>query len=811
MLSFSKAADVILKLPADGNIELDPSYSAAYETLSADPGVQDAMARGAELQLNDSTSYFWERAGDILRSDFVPNEQDILRARVRTTGIVQQNFAIDGRRYTMFDVGGQRNERRKWIHVFDGVTAIIFVTALSEFDQVLFEDETINRMDEALLLFEQILGHKSFRNTSIILFLNKRDLFEEKLKRGVPLTAWDKDYSGGNDYHTALDHVKARFLALNKRPEQRQIYAHATCATDTDNVQFVMASVFDIILKENLRKMDEMTADALSNPGGGGGGSGKSAIKSPAPYSDGTVLLMACYFTDSLNERKVLVDVADLAKLPAVEVQRGGVTDSEWLWCMGLGKALPSSTQLQTAHSELGTFAGNFKDAVRELRQLIGLGPAGDLGSLYDRPVYLDKTKLTLILCLRKLPKAEALPGAPKMSMEWRVHEEFEDATYLKYSGRDTAAAPCKPPPKDKEFNPFAANPVRFRWFKGAVLFNSQVEKIPQRGVYLGILRVVSTTSGFKVMVNEHNRVMIPHIFLTSHQLTEEERTWMHGVRVRWERGTPLLEGATPNRGWLGPEVTGEDGATFREKLWWAIGEAKERLGLPESKPGASNEAEGLGVFYDYEAIDIDEKNRIQLLLFCDLVEDETELQPGHVWVDRKTLEVQNMRYMCPLTLASITARQGALQRELAAIDTGVTVDNVEVMKQMRKQKQNLKANIAALSEGQKPLRWVNRVITWCADKRPSFADGVPGKEALSTDELVAEAMRHNTTVRETKAEQRGAAQARAPARPFTLPVVNRRHASHFCSRTCPSGPSREQRAAGERERAQQFVGCCPF
>ena len=62
-----------------------------------------------------------------------------------------------------------------------------------------------------------------------------------------------------------------------------------------------------------------------------------------------------------------------------------------------------------------------------------------------------------------------------------------------------------------------------------------------------------------------------------------------------------------------------------------------------------------------------------------------------------------------------------------AAIDTGVTVDNVEVMKQMRKQKQNLKANIAALSEGQKPLRWVNRVITWCADKRPSFADGVPG------------------------------------------------------------------------------------
>ena len=55
---------------------------------------------------------------------------------VRTTGIVQQNFQIKDRKYTMFDVGGQRNERRKWIHCFDNVTAVIFVTAISEYDQV---------------------------------------------------------------------------------------------------------------------------------------------------------------------------------------------------------------------------------------------------------------------------------------------------------------------------------------------------------------------------------------------------------------------------------------------------------------------------------------------------------------------------------------------------------------------------------------------------------------------------------------------------------------------------------------------------
>ena len=64
-------------------------------------------------RLNDSTRYFFERAADILSPAYLPTEQDSLRARVRTTGIVQQHFEIHERKYTMFDVGGQRNERRK--------------------------------------------------------------------------------------------------------------------------------------------------------------------------------------------------------------------------------------------------------------------------------------------------------------------------------------------------------------------------------------------------------------------------------------------------------------------------------------------------------------------------------------------------------------------------------------------------------------------------------------------------------------------------------------------------------------------------
>ena len=44
--------------------------------------------------------------------------------------------------FRMVDVGGQRSERRKWIHCFENVTSIIFLVALSEYDQILFEADS---------------------------------------------------------------------------------------------------------------------------------------------------------------------------------------------------------------------------------------------------------------------------------------------------------------------------------------------------------------------------------------------------------------------------------------------------------------------------------------------------------------------------------------------------------------------------------------------------------------------------------------------------------------------------------------------
>jgi len=219
-------------------------------TLWSDAGVQNAYENRANFQLTDSAKYFFDKIMEVGSGDYLPSEQDVLRSRVRTTGIVENEFVIDGNQFKMFDVGGQRNERKKWIHCFENVTCVIFVVAISAYDQVLYEDENTNRLEEAMNLFDEICNSRWFRKTSIILFLNKRDLFAEKILK-VPLTVCFPDYNRENNYEQGTAFIEEQFLALNKN-EEKQIYSHIVCATDTTNVAAVFDAVKDIIIRKSL-------------------------------------------------------------------------------------------------------------------------------------------------------------------------------------------------------------------------------------------------------------------------------------------------------------------------------------------------------------------------------------------------------------------------------------------------------------------------------------------------------------------------------------------------------------------------------
>uniref|UniRef100_A0A8C9U7T7 Guanine nucleotide binding protein (G protein), alpha transducing activity polypeptide 2 n=1 Tax=Scleropages formosus TaxID=113540 RepID=A0A8C9U7T7_SCLFO len=231
---------------------MPPELAELIRRLWQDSGVQAAFERAAEYQLNDSAAYYLNELDRITKPEYVPSEQDVLRSRVKTTGIIEEQFSCKELHFRMFDVGGQRSERKKWIHCFEGVTCIIFCGALSAYDMVLVEDDEVNRMHESLHLFNSICNHKFFATTSIVLFLNKKDLFVEKIKK-VHLSICFPDYDGPNTYEDASNYIKAQFEDLNMKKGVKEIYSHMTCATDTKNVEIVFNAVTDIIIKENLK------------------------------------------------------------------------------------------------------------------------------------------------------------------------------------------------------------------------------------------------------------------------------------------------------------------------------------------------------------------------------------------------------------------------------------------------------------------------------------------------------------------------------------------------------------------------------
>ena len=118
--------------------DLSEQFWHTIRDLWQDSGVQECYNRSNEYQLNDSAAYYFDSIERISHLGYIPTEQDILRTRVRTSGIVEIQFSFRRLNFRMFDVGGQRSERKKWIHCFEAVTAIIFCVALSAYDQVLF-------------------------------------------------------------------------------------------------------------------------------------------------------------------------------------------------------------------------------------------------------------------------------------------------------------------------------------------------------------------------------------------------------------------------------------------------------------------------------------------------------------------------------------------------------------------------------------------------------------------------------------------------------------------------------------------------
>ena len=224
--------------------------SFAMKRVWADAGVQYCFRRSREYQLNDSAKYYLDSLSRISSRRYQPTEQDILRTRVKSIGITETLFTYNRIRFKLVDVGGQRSERRKWVHCFQGVHAVLYCVSLSAFDLTLREDNSVNRLHESIKLFTTVLNNKWFTDTAIIVLFNKKDLLEMKLKESS-ITVCFPQYTGNNTYQEVSEFIKLQFTKVNK-DIKRILFSHYSCATDTDNIRFILDNITEDLIQANI-------------------------------------------------------------------------------------------------------------------------------------------------------------------------------------------------------------------------------------------------------------------------------------------------------------------------------------------------------------------------------------------------------------------------------------------------------------------------------------------------------------------------------------------------------------------------------
>ena len=177
----------------------------------------------------------------------------------------------------MYDVGGQRDQRNKWIQVFEGIQAVLFLISCSDFDQTLREDPTQNRLQEALNLFRGVWQNRFLASAGLIVFLNKQDIMERKIRAGKHIVDYFPEFEEFHNRPQAESYfdecdwtkkfIKQKLIDITQEPvkrpsrnhmnnSKRECYYHFTVATDTSCIRKVFNDVHQMILHENMASME---------------------------------------------------------------------------------------------------------------------------------------------------------------------------------------------------------------------------------------------------------------------------------------------------------------------------------------------------------------------------------------------------------------------------------------------------------------------------------------------------------------------------------------------------------------------------
>jgi len=223
--------------------------------LWKDNTVQEIL-KSSDIALEEQPGFFLNQAVRVTREDFVPRPDDVLIARVTTIGpeqhtIIAEKGSEKAKHWTIYDVGGARGQRAVWAQFFNDVNIIIFLAPMSGFNQVLAEDEGVNRLTDSLRLWQTICSNKLLAEVEFVLFLNKLDILDAKLKAGVQFSSFVTSYvDKPNETKPVAKYLLDVFVSLHQQysPKRRKLHPHLTCAVDTRATSSIIVRIQETIL-----------------------------------------------------------------------------------------------------------------------------------------------------------------------------------------------------------------------------------------------------------------------------------------------------------------------------------------------------------------------------------------------------------------------------------------------------------------------------------------------------------------------------------------------------------------------------------
>ncbi|KAG2003660.1 guanine nucleotide-binding protein alpha-4 subunit [Coprinopsis cinerea AmutBmut pab1-1] len=227
--------------------------------LWADPITQKVLQiQGIRMQ--DAAGFFLDQIERITAPRYIPTVDDILRARLKTLGVSEHRFTLSStgalsRDWRVFDVGGHRSQVTAWVPFFDDMDTIIFLAPISGFDQNLAEDPRMNRLADSVSLWSELTRNQLLKETNLILFLNKVDIFKAKLEAGIKFGDHVVSYGDRpNTFEHTTAYIRRKFANILKEnsPLPRVFYSHLTTVTDTKSTKLILSNLQEMIMREAL-------------------------------------------------------------------------------------------------------------------------------------------------------------------------------------------------------------------------------------------------------------------------------------------------------------------------------------------------------------------------------------------------------------------------------------------------------------------------------------------------------------------------------------------------------------------------------